>query len=66
MADDHRSGYTRRGFLTMGLTVASGSSTALLLSRDAAAASKAAPLKLETYNGGIDPFPIPWLERRQS
>jgi len=66
MADDHRSGYTRRGFLTMGLTVASGASTSLLLSRDAAAASKAAPLKLKTYNGGVDPFPIPWLDKNGS
>jgi len=50
----------------MGLTVASGASTALLLSRDAAAASKAAPLKLKTYNGGVDPFPIPWLDKNGS
>jgi hypothetical protein len=30
------------------------------------AASKAAPLKLKTYNGGIDPFPIPWLDKNGS
>ena len=59
-ADDARSGYTRRRFLTLGIT--SGASASLLLSRNSAARDKPPPLKPTTYNGSTDPYPIPWLD----
>ena len=63
--DDVRSGYTRRRFLST-LSIASGASASHLLSRDAAAADKSAKSKLKTYNGGTDPYPIPWLDKNGS
>jgi hypothetical protein len=59
--DDVRSGYTRRRFLST-LSIAAGTSASLLLSRNAAAADKPTKSKLSTYNGGTDPYPIPWLD----
>src|SRR5215471_11890430 len=59
MSEDTRSGYTRRNFLRTTVT-ASGAS--LLLRREAAAAEQ----KLQTYNGGTDPYPIPWLDKNGS
>ena len=63
--DDVRSGYTRRRFLST-LSIASGASASLLLSRHAAAADKPTQTKLATYNGGTDPYPIPWLDKNGS
>ena len=63
--DDVRSGYTRRRFLST-LSIASGASASLLLSRNAAAADKPTQTKPPTYNGGTDPYPIPWLDKNGS
>jgi hypothetical protein len=63
--DEVRSGYTRRRFLST-LSIASGASASLLLSRDAAAADKSAKSKLKTDNGGTNPYPIPWLDKNGS
>jgi hypothetical protein len=63
-ADDAPSGYTRRRFLT--LSIASGASASLLLSRNCAEGDKPPPSKLTTYNGGTDPYPIPWLDKNGS
>lgn len=63
-ADDARSGYTRRRFLT--LSIASGASASLLLSRNSAARDKPPPLRPITYNGSTYPYPIPWLDKNGS
>ena len=63
--DDVGSWYTRRRFLST-LSIASGASASLLLSREAAAGNNPAESKLHTYNGGTDPYPIPWLDKNGS
>jgi len=60
--DDPRSGYTRRRFVST-IGIASGAS--LLLSREAAS-NDPPESKLRTYNGGTDPYPIPWLDKNGS
>jgi hypothetical protein len=60
--DDLRSGYTRRRFVST-IGIASGAS--LLLPREAASNESPGP-KLRTYNGGTDPYPIPWLDKNGS
>jgi hypothetical protein len=37
-----------------------------MLSHDAAADDRQARPKLRTYNGGTDPYPIPWLDKNGS
>jgi len=37
-----------------------------MLSHDAAADDGQAQPKLRTYNGGTDPYPIPWLDKNGS
>lgn len=64
MDGDTPSGYTRRRFLRTTIGVASGAS--LLLSREAAPGNEQPKPKLRTYNGGIDPYPIPWLDKNGS
>ena len=64
MDGDTLSGYTRRRFLRTTIGVASGAS--LLLSREAAPGNEQPQPKLRTYNGGIDPYPIPWLDKNGS
>src|SRR5256885_10751119 len=64
-ADDTRSGYTRRRFLNT-LGIASGASASLWFSRSSAAGDKPPPSKPPTYNGGTDPYPIPWLDKNGS
>jgi hypothetical protein len=59
MSESTRSGYTRRTFL--GTTI-SASGASLLLRRKAAAGQQ----ELRTYNGGTDPYPIPWLDKNGS
>jgi hypothetical protein len=54
--DDDVSGYTRRRFLT--LSIASGASASLLLSRNSAEGDKLPPSKPTTYNGGTDPVAL--------
>ena len=63
-ADDVRSCYTRRGFLTASLSIAAAGAASLLLSQDVAAATPQSELR--TYNGGADPYPIPWLDKNGS
>ena len=55
-ADDARSGYIRRRFLT--LSIASGASASLLLSRNSVEGDKPPPSKPTTYNGGTDPVAL--------
>ena len=61
---DARSGYVRRRFLT--LRIASGASASLLLFHNSAAGGKPPPSKPTTYNGGTEPYPIPWLDKNGS
>ena len=63
--DDGPSRYTRRRFLTT-LSIASGASASFLLSRKSAAGDKPQSSKVTTYNGGTDPYPIPWLDKNGS
>ena len=60
--DDRRSGYTRRKFVS---TVGVISGASLLLPRQAAS-NESPESKLRTYNGGTDPYPIPWLDKNGS
>lgn len=60
--DDVRSYYTRRSFLRITLSIASAGAVSLLLS-DNVTADNETPSKLHTYNGGTDPYPIPWLDK---
>ncbi|MGO9614499.1 MAG: hypothetical protein ACLPX5_15905 [Dissulfurispiraceae bacterium] len=61
--DNLQPGYTRRSFLSTTLSLASAGAVSLLLSDDIAASDKP---KLRTYNGGTDPYPIPWLDKNGS
>jgi len=63
-ADDSRSCLTRRGFLGASLGLACTAS--LALSREAIANNEPPQSKLRTYNGGTDPYPIPWLDKNGS
>jgi hypothetical protein len=62
--DDAPSGCTRRRFLT--LSIASGAAASLLLSRNSPEGDKPPSSKPTTYNGGTDPYPIPWLDKNGS
>jgi len=64
--DDGRSYYTRRSFLSTTLSLALAEAASLLLSNDASADNKPPQSKLRTYNGGTDPYPIPWLDKNGS
>jgi hypothetical protein len=64
--DDVLSSYTRRSFLSTALSVASAGAASLLLSNDVAADNKPRQSELRTYNGGTDPYPIPWLDKNGS
>ncbi len=64
--DDVGSCYTRRCFLSTTLSIASAGAASLLLSHDVAAGTKPPQSKLRTYNGGTDPYPIPWLDKNGS
>ena len=61
--DDLRSCYTRRHFLSASLSIASAGALSLLFSNDVTADSKLPDSQLHTYNGGTDPYPIPWLDK---
>jgi len=61
--DDLRSCYTRRHFLSTSLSIASAGAVSLLFSNDVTADSKLPDSQLHTYNGGTDPYPIPWLDK---
>ena len=64
--NDVRSGYTRRSFLRTTLRIASAASAGQLLSGNTSVGNESAEPKLRTYNGGIDPYPIPWLDKNGS
>ena len=64
--DDARACYTRRGFIGTTLGIASAGAASLLLSHGVAAGDKQPQPKLRTYNGGTDPYPIPWLDKNGS
>ncbi|HUE40949.1 MAG TPA: hypothetical protein VMO75_03385 [Chthoniobacterales bacterium] len=57
---------TRRKFLGTTLSIASGASASLLFSRDIGATNEPPESKLKTYNGGTDPYRIPWLDKNGS
>jgi hypothetical protein len=57
---------TRRSFLGKTLSIASAGAASLLLVDDLAADNKPQQSKLRTYNGGTDPYPIPWLDKNGS
>jgi len=61
--NDLRSCYTRRHFLSTSLSIASAGAVSLLFSNDVTADSKLPDSQLHTYNGGTDPYPIPWLDK---
>lgn len=65
-ADDVHSLYTRRSFLSTTLAIAAAGTASLMLSDDLAAGNKPSQSKLRTYNGGTDPYPIPWLDKNGS
>ena len=62
---DVLSRHTRRGLLTTALSVAAAGAASLLLPGNVAAAGRPSPSRTEehTYNGGADPYPIPWLDK---
>jgi hypothetical protein len=64
--NDVRCGYTRRSFLGTTLRIASAASAGQLLSVSTAVGNKSAESKVRTYNGGTDPYPIPWLDKNGS
>jgi hypothetical protein len=61
-----RSCSTRRGFLTSTLGLASAASASLLLPRRITGGAAPQEPTLRTYNGGIEPYPIPWLDKNGS
>jgi hypothetical protein len=61
-----RCGYTRRSFLGTTLRIASAASAGQLLSDNTSVGNESAEPKLRTYNGGTDPYPIPWLDKNGS
>ena len=63
---DFRWRYTRRGFLGTTLTLATGATASFLRPAITAAADVPPPSKLRTYNGGTEPYPIPWLDKNGS
>jgi len=64
--NDVRPGHTRRSFLRTTLRIASAASTGQLLSASTAVGNKSGESKVRTYNGGTDPYPIPWLDKNGS
>jgi hypothetical protein len=56
--------FTRRGLLSTTLSVAAAGAASLVLPGDAAAGAGKPPQSAgHTYNGGDDPYPIPWLDK---
>ena len=64
--NDIPSGYTRRSFLGTTFKIVSAASAIELLSGNASVGNESAEPKLRTYNGGVDPYPIPWLDKNGS
>ena len=63
--DDLLSCCTRRSFLGTTLSIAAAGAASFLIPHNGAAATKPQP-ELRTYNGGTDPYPIPWLDKNGS
>jgi hypothetical protein len=63
---DGRRRCTRRGFLGTTLTLVSGATASFLRPAAAVAADVQPQSKLRTYNGGTEPYPIPWLDKNGS
>ena len=61
-----RSCCTRRGFLSTTLGLASAASASLLLPSALASGFEPGRSDLHTYNGGTEPYPIPWLDKNGS
>ena len=57
---------SRRRFLKTTLGIAAAGAISLCLSSDGAADNKPQVSKQRTYNGGTDPYPIPWLDKNGS
>jgi len=64
--NDVHSSYTRRSFLGTTLRIASAASAGQLLSVSTEVGNESAESKVRTYNGGTDPYPIPWLDKNGS
>ena len=64
-AEDIRACCTRRSFLGTSLSIAAAGAASFLLphSDEAANTLQSEP---RTYNGGTDPYPIPWLDKNGS
>jgi hypothetical protein len=58
-----RSLYTRRGLLGATLGIAGAGAASLVLSDGSAASSEPAQSVQHTYNGGTEPYPVPWLDK---
>ena len=63
--EDIRSYCTRRSFLGTTLSIAAVGAASFLLPHSGAAAT-GPQSELRTYNGGTDPYPIPWLDKNGS
>ena len=63
--EDIRSCCTRRCFLSTTLSIAAAGTASFLLPHSGAAAT-GPQSALRTYNGGTDPYPIPWLDKNGS
>jgi hypothetical protein len=55
--------YTRRSFLKTSISIASAGTLSLLFANEVTADNDPQPSKLHAYNGGTDPYPIPWLDK---
>ncbi len=64
--EDIRTSWTRRRFLGTALAMASAGPALLMLPGAPAAAEETRQSELRTYNGGTDPYPIPWLDKNGS
>ena len=64
--NDVHSSYTRRSFLGTTLRIASAASAGQVFSVSTEVGNESAESKVRTYNGGTDPYPIPWLDKNGS
>jgi hypothetical protein len=65
-SDLTRHRFSRRGFLNATLGMASAAAGTLFLNGHTKGADKQPSQKLHTYNGGTEPYPIPWLDKNGS
>lgn len=62
-ARDVRSCFTRRDLFGTTLGIAGAAAASLLLSSGSAFGGNSAQSVQHTYNGGADPYPVPWLDK---